>query len=367
MLRYFFYLSIPIILLSQQNQSCKINNNEKILLSKIYHPVANESSTLDNSKLYCKSKNKTKYREISWSTLPTGILSYDINTKESSQVSTYMFDEGIAYRGEGCTISVGNKDFIQTEKSCGTDGCDLYVWHNKKEVFSTVNIKTNSSRMPAKYTSGFFMLIGAKPSTHRSYEGLATIKVNANSITMTRWINGVKVIALGEEHKNLSSIPNIYFKWKNNDKEIKLVCQANSDNNNNPIITCKSYIDKESSFGVETLFFKSTEITLYENIDLDMDGLNDDLTLTYLPESNKIKIELKASSTSKINSFTLKLDNSSLQDAFCGHNITAHVGSFTNTDNKSKQITELNLQDGLCDSFHVFWNKKTSSLNYWRH
>ena len=184
---------------------------------------------------------------------------------------------------------------------------------------------------------------------------------------MIRWIHGDKVVALGRERKNLDGIANIFFSFKDKYKETKLVCQANSDNDNNPLLYCKSYINKELSFGVETLFFKSTEIPFYENIDLDMDGLNDDITLSYLLESHKINIEIKASSTSKIDSFTIALDNSSLQDAFCGHNITAHVNSFKNPEDKSQEVTELNLQDGLCDSFHVFWNKQTSSLNYWRH
>jgi len=357
-MRYILYFVIPTLLLAQENTPCKIEQADQQLLSNIYHPVGNKSFPLKNSKLYCKtSKNKI----ISWSDFPQGILSYEIQTEKNSQVSTYIFDEGTACRGEGCTILAGDKEFIQTEKSCGTQGCDFYVWHNKKKVFSTVNRKKNGSRMPAEYLSGFFTLVGTDPITHLPYEGLATIDVDDDLITMTRWVNGMKVVATGKERKNLEGVANIYFSFKDTDKELKLACQANSDNDNYPVITCKSYIEAQTSYGVETLFFKHTDIPIHGDIDLDMDSKNDEIQINYLPAAHSIKVEATVSSIAKTDTFTIMLDNPSLQDSFCGHHISA------SKNEKSKHRSEIILQDGLCDSFHLFWDDKSASLKYWRH
>jgi len=365
MFRYTLYIILFTLTLNAENLSCKLQNNEKNLLSNIYDPVGNESFPLDNSKLFCTKDTKNNSL-ISWSSFPDGVLSYTLNVLQDSTVITYAFDEGTAYRGEGCGISVSDKNFIQTEKSCGTDGCDIYVWHNKREVFSTQNKKTNSARMPIEFISGFFMLVGMAPTTHQTYEGLVNIEVKKEKIIMTRWVQGVKVIAIGEEAKNLEGISNIYFSWKTKDKEIKLNCQANSDNDNYPRLTCKSYINKEASFGIETLFHKSEDIDFYETVDLDGDGTDDDITIKYIPKNHQVRTEAKMSSTKSSSSISFQLDNSTIQEAFCGHFISVSSEKSVNPLNHTETINGLVLDDYLCDGFHIFWNKQTSSLNYWR-
>lgn len=61
-------------------------------------------------------------------------ISYDVSIEPDSSIINYSFDAGTGWRGEG-TVLVTSKGVIQTEKSCGTSGCEIQVFRNGKVLY----------------------------------------------------------------------------------------------------------------------------------------------------------------------------------------------------------------------------------------
>jgi hypothetical protein len=112
--------------------------------------------------------------------------------------------------------------------------------------------------------------------------------------------------------------------------------------------------------------------------DINCDGRTDFAILGY--EKNVLYVMLvrgELSETSKVDTLAIGLGNPSSQNHLCGkkaklnlesqeYDLTEELGENPEGFKKSKICKGLNVSDGMCDSFHIYWNHKTNSLDSWR-
>ncbi len=112
--------------------------------------------------------------------------------------------------------------------------------------------------------------------------------------------------------------------------------------------------------------------------DINCDSKNDYAMIGI--EGEKLELTLILGEIEKIpRTVTMEfgLGNSMSQSAMCGDNPKLKLESqahdlidvlAANPDGykKSDVCKGLNIYDGMCDSFHLFWNHKTNTLNWWR-
>ena len=130
------------------------------------------------------------------------------------------------------------------------------------------------------------------------------------------------------------------------------------------------------------LIFLSSVIFAQENlssedvqkvaIDFNLDGI-EDLVEGILSDSTFI---IKFISKDTV-SFSFRIGVNKNQDAFCGTKILIqkekldyNLNNILNTDVPGFIVSDtdygVNLSDGMCDSFHFYWDYKLKKICYWR-
>lgn len=112
--------------------------------------------------------------------------------------------------------------------------------------------------------------------------------------------------------------------------------------------------------------------------DINCDGKTDFAILGYETDVLYAMVILgDLSQTSNVDTLAIGLGNPSSQSHLCGkkaelnlesqeYDLTEELGENPEGFKKSKICKGLNVSDGLCDSFHLYWNHKTNSLGSWR-
>ena len=113
-------------------------------------------------------------------------------------------------------------------------------------------------------------------------------------------------------------------------------------------------------------------------IDFNFDGIEDNVVGLYTDSTYKILlISLKTNGIKDTTEISFELNNGTSFNAFCGSKITLEkeklnynlseiLGAETPGYNQSEKNYGIKLSDGLCDSFHLYWDTKSQMIKYWR-
>jgi len=101
--------------------------------------------------------------------------------------------------------------------------------------------------------------------------------------------------------------------------------------------------------------------------DINCDGKEDIAKMT--SNKSKVMIYVTLNDGTKSNEIEFGLGESGYQDSLCG--IKPILSSEELVEEMigykpSKSCIGLNIRAGECDSMHLFWNKETGMLNWWR-
>lgn len=112
--------------------------------------------------------------------------------------------------------------------------------------------------------------------------------------------------------------------------------------------------------------------------DVNCDGKTDHGILGYEKSVLYLMLVLgDVSESSTVDTLAIGLGEPSSQNHLCGktaqlnlesqeYDLAEDLGENPEGFKKSKICKGLNVSDGMCDSFHIYWNHKTNSLDSWR-
>lgn len=112
--------------------------------------------------------------------------------------------------------------------------------------------------------------------------------------------------------------------------------------------------------------------------DLNCDGVADRARLLYPKDAQQVVVELTLGGDLGVSKLRFGLNDSGRQNALCGSTaqleatgsdaaaLKAIFGELPRGYRAGEQCAELVLEDGQCDSIHLYWDHARQHLNWWR-
>ena len=118
-----------------------------------------------------------------------------------------------------------------------------------------INVSSAPSDFPPEgFMKGAYVVIGRLPGSKQTYQGTISITTSKEVLSLTRVINGQKVVALGKFETSVENTWVLKVNFESKSKQLEESCLINTDLDNYARVTCYVFEKTTKKVGLETWF-----------------------------------------------------------------------------------------------------------------
>lgn len=118
-----------------------------------------------------------------------------------------------------------------------------------------INVSSAQNDVPPEgFMDGAYVVIGRLPDSKQTYQGTINITTSKQVLSLTRVINGQKVVALGKFETTSENTRVLKVNFESKGKKFEESCLVNTDLDNYARVTCYVFEKTTKKVGLETWF-----------------------------------------------------------------------------------------------------------------
>jgi hypothetical protein len=118
-----------------------------------------------------------------------------------------------------------------------------------------VNVSSAQNDFPPEgFMDGSYVVIGRLPDSRQTYQGTLNITTSKQVLSLTRVINGQKIVALGQFETGADNTRILKVNFGTKGKKFEQSCLVNTDLDNYARVTCYVFEKTTKKVGLETWF-----------------------------------------------------------------------------------------------------------------